>query len=119
MRLLACLALLIACTPADPPTPVDGSALPDSSTDVTPDVAPNDAVDASLDARPDSAVVCCPMEEPGCSCFFTGRRDPTTGQCVPRICDVAPIGNTREVAADGCPYWRTTSQSCISRPDGG
>lgn len=117
MRLLACFALLVACTPIDDPAPADGSARTDTAVDVAPDdVTPNDA---APDARPDAAVVCCPMEEPGCSCFFTGRRDPMTGACMPRICDVAPVGNTREVAADGCPYWRTTSQSCLSRPDGG
>lgn len=108
-RLLACFALLVACTPIEESAPIDGGSRPDTVDAAPTDVAPDTAPDA---------VVCCPIEEPRCDCFSTGRRDPLTGMCM-RLCDVAPVGNVREVAADGCPYWRTTSQSCLSRPDGG
>jgi hypothetical protein len=136
MRRLACFALLVACTRTGESAPVDGGSRADvvdaAPNDATPDAAPNDATpdaapnDATPDAAPNDvtrdathdAVVCCPIEEPRCDCFSTGRRDPLTGMCM-SICDVAPVGNVREVAADGCPYWRTTSQSCLSPPDGG
>jgi len=63
-----------------------------------------------LSSRP--KVACCKLEQPSCHCPVSGTN--ADGSCRRGPCDAAPVGWRVETDENGCPYYVTGSQSCLS-----